>query len=299
MNQLKIEECDNWGHWLTARDGNKGSNFLPSLRQTILEAVFMRKAQGKGIDFKRTSKNMLSSQAMCFNLFVPLIQDRPFANTLMGSLIGSVTQIEDIQIEYTPPNSIFNDQTKISGVDCDALMIYQNDQNEKTLAAIETKYVETEFSKCTFRDKIKDPKCPHALIINSDFTNCLYKTEKGYTYWDVANESGLFKMDSIIGSPCPFGDRLWQLFTNMTLAYGVAKDQQFSDFRYIVICPKVNDKLSDDGKDFDQFKQYLIDPDKFQVLYLEDIMDEMRKIASDSQDYKWVYEFIEKYEVKT
>jgi hypothetical protein len=297
MNQLRTEECDNWGHWLTVLDGNRGFNFLPSLRQTILEAVFMRKAQGKGIDFKRTTRNMLSSQAMCFNFFVPLIQDRDFANKLMKSLIGNFRKIEDIQIEYTPPNSIFNDQTKISGVDCDALMIYQNDQNEKTLAAIETKYVEKEFSKCSFRDKVKNPKCPHNTIIKSDFSNCLYKTKKGFHYWDVANKSGLFKMDSIINSHCPFGNRLWQLFTNMTLAYGVAKDQQFSDFRYIVICPKANDKLSDDGKDFNQFRQYLIDADKFQVLYLEDIMDEMRKIASDSQDYKWVYEFIEKHEV--
>jgi len=105
-------------------------------------------------------------------------------------------------------------------------------------------------------------------------------------------------MDSIIGSPCPFGNRVWQLFTNMTLAYGVAKDQQISDFRYIVICPKANTKLSDEEKDFDHFRQYLVDPNKFQVLYLENIVDEMRKIASADQRYTWVYEFIEKYEVK-
>lgn len=49
----------------------------------------------------------------------------------------------------------------------------------------------------------------------------------------------------------------------MTLAYGIAKDQQISDFRYIVISPKANNKLSDNGKDFDQFRQYLIDLDKF------------------------------------
>jgi hypothetical protein len=57
--------------------------------------------------------------------------------------------------------------------------------------------------------------------------------------------------------------------------------------------------LSNEEEDFDQFRQYLTDPDKFQVLYLEDIMDEMRKIASDDQYNNWVHEFIEKYEVKS
>jgi len=42
----------------------------------------------------------------------------------------------------------------------------------------------------------------------------------------------------------------------------------------------------------------LIDPDKFQVLYLEGIMDEMKSISGDNPKTSWMNEFISRYDVR-
>lgn len=297
-NVLKLEDYDRYGHLLEFSDGKKGSNFLPSMKSQIEKALKQRRAQGKGIGYKRTVTNLLSSQAMCFNLLVPLLQNKKFAVDIFNPLIGNVSEIISVDIEYTPPNSIFNDQSTWGGVDCDALITYRNEKNDKAIITVETKYVETEFSKCSYRKKKREPECLYDTILDQDFLNCLYKSKKGYRYWDVAKNSGLYKMDDIIGSTCQFGKELWQLFTNMTLAYAIAEeDRSIQDYKFIVICPKGNKTLSDDGRLFDDFRKFLFDPNKFQVLYLENIMD-LLKEHSKGGKHIWINEFTAKYDIR-
>jgi len=88
--KLCLKDYDLYGHVLTVKDGEKGKNFLLPLQEDILRAVKERQAIGKGVDFARTSKNLLSSQAMCFNLFVPLNRDKQLAAKLFNFLIGGI-----------------------------------------------------------------------------------------------------------------------------------------------------------------------------------------------------------------
>jgi hypothetical protein len=293
--QLCLRNYDEYGHRITDEDGNSGKNFLPSLQEHILRAVEARADDGKGVDLKRTTKNLLSSQAMCFNLFVPLNKDQRLTAKLFNTLIGDIGSINDIDYEFTPLEHIFGDQSGKGGVDCDALVRYTDHRGQKGLIVIETKFVETEFSKCGFRKSGQKDKCPANTVVNDDYSNCRYHYKKHYHYWKVAGESELYRMDLLHSKPCPFGGSLWQLWTNLTLAYALAKEDHYSRFYYVVICPRSNTKLSADGQVFDDFKSLLRQPDIFRVLYLDDIGNALKKASDLQKPAPWVNEFVERY----
>ena len=298
---LELKDYDKYSHILPDCNAANGFNFLPSEREYILSELIKRKEQGKGVDMDRTTKNMLSSQAMCFNLFAPLNKDKRYATAFYNQLLGNVRfALEDIQYEYTPCKEIFRDQTKLGGVDCDAMLTYITKENEDALITIETKYVELDFSNCSFdrpkknkktKEYIKDYECPSDTAVSHDFSNCRYHFKKHYRYWEQTKESGLFKMDEIYQIPCPFRNDLWQLWTNMSLAYAVAKERRIKNFKFAVICPKENNKLSRNGEVFSEFRNLLNDPDKFMVIYLEDIKAAFKAIGNTG----WSEEFIKRY----
>ena len=302
VTKLQLKEFKKFGHILTEDDANNGMNFLPSLRNEILSAVHERNEKGKGVDIERTTMNMLSSQAMSFNLFVPLNLNKEYATAFFNQLLGDCQAItNDIEIEYTPSKAIFNDQSGKGGVDCDALLQYTNDKGRNSLLVIETKYVEPEFSICGFRknELIKTEEkrdlCPAGTIVNPDFSNCRYHYKKHYKYWEVAKASNLFNMDLIHSESCPFGGSLWQLWVNMTLAYGVAKERGCDVFKYAVICHERNDKLSDNGKVFLEFKKLLKNPKHLKIIYLSDIKRSFELLENDYPDLTWTKEFTERY----
>jgi len=302
LTRLHLTDFNKFGHKLTDKDAEQGMNFLPSLRNEILSAVHQRNAKGKGVDIERTTQNMLSSQAMSFNLFVPLNSNKKYSTAFFNQLLGDCRAItNDVEIEYTPSNAIFNDQSGKGGVDCDALLQYTNDNVRDSLLVIETKYVETEFSVCGFRkneysmQKKKRDLCPIDTIVNSDFSNCRYHYKKHYHYWKVAEDSNLFKMDLIHNDVCPFGGSLWQLWVNMTLAYGIAKERGCNAFNYAVICHERNDKLSDNGKVFLEFKKLLRNPYHLKIIYLSEIRQSFEFLENDYPDIMWTKEFMERY----
>jgi len=302
VTRLQLKEFKKFGHILTEDDANNGMNLLPSLRNEILSTVHERNEKGKGIDIERTTQNMLSSQAMCFNLFVPLNSNKKYATVFFNQLLGDCQAItHDIEIEYTPSKIIFNDQSGKGGVDCDALLQYKNDKEQNSLLVIETKYVESEFSVCGFRknefnkQKKKRELCPVGTIVDTDFSNCRYHYKKHYNYWEVAKASNLFNMDLIHSESCPFGGSLWQLWVNMALAYGLAKERGCNAFNYAVICHERNVKLSDNGKVFLEFKKLLKNPNHLKIIYLRDIKRAFELLENDYPDIPWTKEFTERY----
>lgn len=296
ISELYLPKFDKYGHKLTEDAGKRGMNYLPSLRYEIMSAVVERKRKGKGLDIPRTTQNMLSSQAMCFNLFVPLNLDKKFAAAFFKELLGDCAEIiEPIEIEYTPSKTIFRDQSGKGGVDCDALLKYKNSNGGNSLVVIETKFVEEEFSNCGFRKSNQKDPCPIDTLVTPEFNNCRYHYKKHNDYWKIAKESDLFDMHYLHNNPCPFGGGLWQLWVNMSLAWALAEEMQYDDFSYAVICHEDNVKLTNGGQVFHDFRKLLKNPDKLRVIYLQDVKKVLEKIKTDHPNHFWTEEFINRY----
>lgn len=298
VGYLGVTKSSKFGHIFDEADGRRGLNFLPSYRNEILSEVQRRAQQGKGVLLERTLNNMLSSQALCFNLFIPLSLNKELFAKVFNKFLGNVKSINDeFEIEYTPDTEIFNDQSGIGGVDCDALFTYQTIDNKKVLVTVETKYVEPEFSICGFRRSTQDDKCPLGTVVNPTGSNCRYSYKKNYYYWRRTIENKLFQVNSLFNNTCPFGSTLWQLWTNINLAASIESKHKMDDFRFVVICPKKNVKLTNNEKVFDEFKKLLIDESKFIVIYLEDLIEELKNQILDNNS-TWIKEFDAKYSLK-
>ena len=112
-------------------------NFLNE--PSILSEVEKRFEHHKAGDLNRVLTNTLSSQACCFNLFVPLKLDLLLASQLFSILLGKVINIEHIEIEFTPKqiNSLkdfelivdesIGDQSTLGGTDADVAVFYKSE----------------------------------------------------------------------------------------------------------------------------------------------------------------------------
>lgn len=127
-----------YGHLLDDTAINAGANFLHPAAHAAAEA---RASKGKGVDRERTFGNMLSSQALCFNLLAPLAQSAEglrLAQQVFARFIPSLARVRSIEIEYTPAFEVFRDQSGLAGVDCDALIEFEDAQGTPGVLVIET-----------------------------------------------------------------------------------------------------------------------------------------------------------------
>lgn len=291
---MHLKDFDKYGHKLIERDANRGMNFLPSFRTTINEKVLERKCEGKGVALKRTRGNLLSSQAMCFNLFIPLGNNLISAANVFKNYVNDLNEIESIEIEKTPPKKIFGDQNNFSGVDCDVYIRYNTNDNRKGVLLIETKYVETGFSVCGHRKNERENSCSKTtIVLNSQY--CKYTSVNKFNYWTRTEESNLFDIQKLKSNLCPFGDSKWQLWVNTVLSYHLAQNLGTDKCKFIVICPKGNTELTDNGKVIEQFKSLLKDQKVFEVIYLENIISTIEKELTENDNKNWIKEFKEKY----
>jgi len=208
-----------YGHFLTQTAADEGRNFvLPE----AFDAARARPGFGQG---RRPPhlENMLSSQAMCFNVFAPLSTRLELAGEVLRPFVPGLAVVKAIAIEHTPPADIFNDQSGRGGVDCDLFIKGTNARGEGLVLVIETKFVEPEFSMCGFKKAGRTEKgqdvCPDDAPVRADRQACLYARNKGYADWQRSDEHGLLAEGALRHSGCPFADSRWQLRVNLTLAH--------------------------------------------------------------------------------
>jgi hypothetical protein len=136
-----------YGHLLAPTAAASGQNF--ALREAF-EAALVRRRAGKSVA-PRTFENMLSSQAMCFNIFAPLASRLGLASEVLAQVIPGMSEATAIHIEHTPSVDVFDDQSGRGGVDCDVLVDGKTPKGDRLVLVIESKFVEPEFSVCGFR----------------------------------------------------------------------------------------------------------------------------------------------------
>jgi hypothetical protein len=259
---------------------SRGLNFVVP---EAFEAVKARAAAGKGVDPKRTYSNMLSSQAMCFNLATPLARDPALATAILAPFFPGLSSVQSITFEHTPSNAIFGDQTGRGGVDCDLLIEAVWADGETAVITVETKFVETEFSSCGFRAPGRAAKgqmiCPDDVGVAADVAACGY-ARKGYTYWQQTADLRTLAPNAIPGRGCPFGGPEWQLWVNHTLAHAEARARGARHVRFAVCAPATNAALLGKGV-LDDFQARLARPETFRLLPLDDLLGHIQVVAAE------------------
>jgi hypothetical protein len=289
-NELKLPQ-GRYGHWLRDEDAERGANFYGC----AYDVAAKRAREKKGVNKARTMGNMLSSQAMCFNIFGNLLTEdgRVIAAKALKEYLPTIQAVKQIDIEYTPNKDVLGDQSGKVGVDCDVLVEYTAANGGGGLLAIETKFVEEEFSTCGFRKNVKiaDPgriSCSEGTCPDNNFSGCLYVSRRHYRYWEQSRRIGTLKPEVLMGEqPCPFGDGLWQLWVNHTLVHAEASNRKFSEAAFAVCAPKGNDKLLKGGKTIDDFKKHLTNPASMLLIELEDLIDALQSSAGPDHQ-KWI-----------
>jgi len=263
---------------LDAQATQDGANFvLP----TAHAAALRRRDAGKGVA-ERTFKNMLSSQAMCFNLFAPLAEDPDLATAVLAQVVPGLVHVRSITIEYTPAADVFGDQSGRGGVDCDVLVEASFAEGE-AVVVIETKFVEQEFSTCGFRRPGRARRgqraCPDDVPVAQDRGACAYQDAKGYGYWARTDEHR-----TLVALPdrgCPFGGPSWQLWVNHTLAHVEAARRGAPLARFLVCASADNHALLRGGRVLGDLRACLRQPDTVGLLPLDPLIDRIGQVAGD------------------
>ncbi len=267
------------GHWLAPLDAENGANFVVD---SAIEAVRSRAHAGKGVK-PDTFFNMLTSQAMCFNIFAPLAKDVALARSVLAGFVPGLTAVRRIAFEYTPAREVFNDQTGKTGVDSD-LLIEADWESGPGVLVVETKFVEPDFSTCGFRRPEREPKgkpmCPQDVAVANNPQECLYESAKRYRYWTRSIEHGTLREGALTGGGCPFGGSLWQLWVNHTLAHVEARRGGFPTARYAVCAPAGNHELLRGGQVLASFTALVTDPASVLFIDVDLLIDRIVEIAS-------------------
>lgn len=253
------------------------------------------KPKDKGVAYDRTFFNMLSSQAMCFNIFGTLARvdgGLELLSACLAELLPPVHTVTRLELEHAPSGNPFKDQGAY-GVDCDVYLEYNDANGDSGVIAMETKFVEPDFSTCGHRKAGAKHPCPEGTTGR----DCVYRAVNKFEYWETSDRIGNLP-DGSIDSPCRFGDGKWQLWTNHTLAYSEAGAGR-APALYVVCAPHANDTLlSRDGDStLDRYRDLVADADTVRTLWVEDLVAALERNvpAEFPERTRWLQGLRERY----
>ena len=129
-----------YGNMLEAAEAEAGKNFLSDEIFAVVKARLA--TRGGTIEPFRLLRNLLTSQAMCFNLFGPLVANAERATRLARALLGAdeVARVVRVAIEWAPepPSEYLGDRTAF-----DAVIDYLRPNGELVLLGVETKLTDS------------------------------------------------------------------------------------------------------------------------------------------------------------
>lgn len=284
-------------------------NFLPSIREEALKYL-----EYKGIKKHIYFDHLNSSQAACFNLFIPLQLDIALAKKVFKSILPDFVRLTgDIEFEYYHKEKDYlgegrNKEGVVNvGTDSDVAIFYENTKGEKCLCLLEHKLSEQEFTNCNAyksKNNLKKELCNNFENIWSNPDNCYYQSGKKYKYWELTHDKKSIFNHSILethSGVCPFKGSMQQLWRNMLLARAIQNDptNPIHKAYFGVVYHQENDKLFRTKKNFesenvaDEFKHILSEKDKFFLITIQQILAEIKK--NSPQTPVWIEEYEEKY----
>lgn len=261
--------------WLTDESGKAGKNFFPGFG--IFEAV--RKRYPKF--YVDLYSDMLRSEHIPFNLFVPLRHDLDFCKNVFNEFLGgSIKSIdaqalidggENIKIEYapSPKEDYLNDRTSF-----DSYIEYTHQDGSKGIIGIEVKYTEKEY-------KLKAGSTEDKAI-----------GDKASRYFSVSNECGLYEQKSMDLLTSDLFRQIWrnQLLAEKTRMINADK---FEHAASMVFYPAGNGHFSETSKRYKAFLKS--NQNKFVPVTYESFLVACNKHCPSASFKKWIEYLTERY----
>lgn len=249
---------DTYGNYLTREDGENGRNFYDDFG--IFDAVKKYRKYNKLL-----YSNLLRSEHIPFNIFIPLDKDRNFCKNVIADILKSrINSIDKIVIEYAPKpkEKYLNDGTSF-----DTYIEYTNSDGTKGMIGIEVKYTEKEYKLPTKSKQEKDVK------------------DKNSPYYSVTNKSGLYKPDAIKDLST---DKFRQVWRNHILGESIllVDSDKFQHFTSLTLFPSDNSHFIKTSK---EYIDLLIQNDnRFIALTYENFFTLLNKYCPDDNFKNWI-----------
>lgn len=284
-NVLKVSfdpthKCGKYGAFLMPEDAEKGLNFCEEFRIDILKRLESRGLIPTG-DRDDVYANMLRSEHIPWNFFVPMMQDYKATAQVFNDIIGKaeVDEITDIRIEWAPDKTVcLNDGTAF-----DAYIEYLHD-GKKCGIGIEVKYTEEGYPF-----GVKERK---EVMENDDSDYARITRSCGYFTLDIANKQ--------IRETKLSEDDYRQIWRNHILGASMINNKELSDdmienFHSITIYPKGNPHF---GKVLPEYEELLTDKGKssFGYITIEDLIDLIEKYFPKTEKFQnWIQYLKQRY----
>ena len=256
---LKVP-MDRLGNYLLPKDAENGLNFYKGFG--IWEAV-RKKTKEK---YNRNIwSNMLRSEHIPFNLFVPLEKNREYCRKIFGELLQiEIISIDLVSIEYAPKpkKNYLKDHTSF-----DTYIEYTNSMNEKGIVGIEVKYTEREYL-------LKNKSNEHDNVDNQDSR-----------YWVVSRNSGLYKTEAY---ELLKTNKFRQVWRNHILGESILQEDgdKYRHFTSLTLFPKGNVHFVKTSKAY--MDLLTSNENKFIPLSYEDFFVLLEKHRPDESYQSWI-----------
>jgi len=223
----------------------------------------------KEIKYPKYSKplyaNMLRSEHIAFNLFVPFKADRRFGKNVLNLFLNNqIKSIDKILIEYAPNPSeeYLNDKTSF-----DAYIEYTHIDEEKGIVGIEVKYTEHEY-------KLKKGSKEETDLNNREST-----------YFKITEKSGLY-LPGITQKL--ISDKFRQIWRNQLLGESIIlKDKSvFKHFTSLMIFPRGNTHFIEASQEY--LAMLSDNENRFVPLTYEAFISNCERFCPNEEFKKWI-----------
>ena len=255
---LKVD-YDMYGNRLTKEDGKKGLNFFIGF--SVFEEVKKRYPEfNKGLYC-----DMLRSEHIPFNLFIPLKQNLIFCKEVFNEFLNNtINSINKIEIEYAPPpkENYLNDNTSF-----DAYIEYTHIDNTKGILGIEVKYTE------------------HEYLLKKGSKEERFIMDEESPYYKISEISGIYNVEAFNVLKT---DRFRQVWRNQLLGESILiKDsKEFKHFTSLTFFPSGNTHFSEVSKEYVGFLKK--NDNKFCAVTFEHYISILKKYCPNTDFAKWI-----------
>lgn len=250
---------DTHGNYLTKNVALTGLNFYEDF------AIFQEVKKRYPKYSKPLYANMLRSEHISFNLFVPFKTDLDFGKSVFNNLLSNqIRSIDRIEIEYapSPADKYLNDKTSF-----DTYIEYTHIDGQKGIIGIEVKYTEHEYPLKSGSKQEQD--------IN----------DRNSKYYKISEQCKLYKPDTISQL---ITDKFRQIWRNQLLGESIIIEDKdkYKHFTSLTIFPKGNLHFIETSKEYNEM--LTTNNDRFVPVTYEDFLTVCDRHKPNDRFAKWL-----------